>query len=634
MPRSRFKLAIPFVGKDVPSRASEFAHPDIIIGLTVLAYRYEGLRRPDFEQDVISLLRASFEKEVGPFPLRKSSILYESWVVQAGGTIKGKEAAAAPAAAGADDSRVATPPPRADGDSRVVVPLWLLKQSNEEQMTKLYQLLRKLPACIHWLLEQVTFPSFMQHQLRKLSASGQELGGDMLFGNRLGFSGTPSDLLPLDLGRCGYEKGSDGKMISVLTDPRTVSVQRTDARWTVKSLLRRVATAEPRLNALIDTGALITGLSNKAVASYLLANGLGRWCEGVVFLDEHDEKTILVRATGRLLKLSQCGIAVERRFCFYDQVHTTGMDIKHTLNARAALTLGKDMVFRDLAQGAFRMRGIGDGQTVTILVIPEVGELMKRQLAKAQSPAAATPAAAEAVTAVTAEKVQGRYREGTGKGAAEAVTAAVEAAAARGGGGNGARDDSARDLVDITAWLVINSMASERVQFDQLCHQNLAHIWRRNAWASLVEQHSRFRVTDGASFGYVLSMLGEAFVSNRLGSVSRAKLEGKVLGLYFGTARGGTGSSELQRALREVYEGATERFEVRTRLPSSPAARPTHSPPPIPLGRCSMSRPRRATRSLSRPSVRCPGSPSPTPTRSAARGSAACSTSRRAARPL
>ena len=39
MPRSRFKLAIPFVGKDCPSRASEFAHPDIIISLTVLAYR-------------------------------------------------------------------------------------------------------------------------------------------------------------------------------------------------------------------------------------------------------------------------------------------------------------------------------------------------------------------------------------------------------------------------------------------------------------------------------------------------------------------------------------------------------------------------------------------------------------------
>ena len=42
-PRSRLKLAIPFLGKDVPSTASEFAHPDIIIGLTVLAYRWEAM---------------------------------------------------------------------------------------------------------------------------------------------------------------------------------------------------------------------------------------------------------------------------------------------------------------------------------------------------------------------------------------------------------------------------------------------------------------------------------------------------------------------------------------------------------------------------------------------------------------
>jgi hypothetical protein len=40
VPRSRLKLAVPFVGKDVPSKSSEFAHPDVIIGLTVLAYRF------------------------------------------------------------------------------------------------------------------------------------------------------------------------------------------------------------------------------------------------------------------------------------------------------------------------------------------------------------------------------------------------------------------------------------------------------------------------------------------------------------------------------------------------------------------------------------------------------------------
>ena len=46
-----------------------------------------------------------------------------------------------------------------------------------------------------------------------------------------------------------------------------------------KSTVSRLL-AERRGCVLIDTGALITGLSNRAVARYLLANGLGRWCEG------------------------------------------------------------------------------------------------------------------------------------------------------------------------------------------------------------------------------------------------------------------------------------------------------------------------------------------------------------------
>ena len=40
MPKSRQLLAVPFVGKDVPSQASEFAHPDIVIGSSVLAYMF------------------------------------------------------------------------------------------------------------------------------------------------------------------------------------------------------------------------------------------------------------------------------------------------------------------------------------------------------------------------------------------------------------------------------------------------------------------------------------------------------------------------------------------------------------------------------------------------------------------
>jgi len=204
----------------------------------------------------------------------------------------------------------------------------------------------------------------------------------------------------------------------------------------------------PTHRALIDTGALITGLSNKQVAESLLRYGLD-WCDGVVFLDEQDRKVILVRATWRVLKLAQCGIPKHRRFAFYDQIHTTGMDIQHKLDAVAVLTLGKDMVFRDYAQGAFRMRGIGKGQTIRLLLTPEVEELMTREL----------KAAGDEQRAETGEK---------------------------------------RLLQDITAWLVINSMRSERVQYNQLCIQNVHNVWRKNGFKHVLERFSTLRgVQDG-----------------------------------------------------------------------------------------------------------------------------------------
>lgn len=79
------------------------------------------------------------------------------------------------------------------------------------------------------------------------------------------------------------------------------------------------------------------------------------------------------------------------------------MDIGHTHDAVAVLTLGKDMVLRDFAQGAYRMRGIAAGQVcrcddgvgdvahcslsqrIHLLVIPEVRDLIRRELALADS---------------------------------------------------------------------------------------------------------------------------------------------------------------------------------------------------------------------------------------------------------
>ena len=107
--------------------------------------------------------------------------------------------------------------------------------------------------------------------------------------------------------------------------PPSLTPQVMPGDWSVRSLLDHIATARPAFNALIDTGALITGMSNKQVAAYLLQAGLPD-ISGVVFLDELDRKVVLLRPSShaapatKVIKLTQCGISKQRLFSFYDQV--------------------------------------------------------------------------------------------------------------------------------------------------------------------------------------------------------------------------------------------------------------------------------------------------------------------------
>lgn len=77
--------------------------------------------------------------------------------------------------------------------------------------------------------------------------------------------------------------------------------------------------ADPPFHALIDTGALITGLSNKGVAEYLLKMGLPGM-KGVVFLDELDRQMVLLRNM-KVVKLAESGLKWGERFTFYGKFY-------------------------------------------------------------------------------------------------------------------------------------------------------------------------------------------------------------------------------------------------------------------------------------------------------------------------
>ena len=422
-PPPRKLLAVPFVALEVPSRSSEFAHPEVLIGLTVLAYRYEGLRTDDLKK-VVKSLKKDMEAQAGPFSERPARIQFSTWVDDA--NMANMQRLASARAKGQSTVMSGTPD---------IMDLELFQADDDEQMEALMTVLAKHGPTVLYHLQKMVFPKVMKKQVVKLQASGVDLGGDMIFGTRLGFSGTPSDLLPDSLKPCYYEPGSEAEIVRVLTSPEYVTSEHYQPELggspheAVTSFLAHIANArQPNgkgYSALVDTGALITGYSNEDVARTLLELGLPH-CEACVFLDGSDRKMVVDRSDGNPVPLNRSGIKKEKRFAFYDQVHTTGMDIKHSLDACAIVTLGKDMTLRDFAQGCYRMRGLAKGQTLHLLVSQEVLQLVHRV-------------------------------------------------------------SSSGDMAtDCMAWLVAQSMQSEKLQYMMLAKQRLNDVFRTSAFKDLL----------------------------------------------------------------------------------------------------------------------------------------------------
>lgn len=192
VPESRKVLAVPFVGKDVPSATSEFAHPEVRIGLTILAYRYEGLRVTDLSL-IITQLKRSLLQEHGALVERKSRQLYDRWLelatdlaFVAADTVHGPAPSGRPALVRVSSGRSTRSLTVADA-AQDVLPLELLQVEDRAQMTLLHRLIRRLPDVVFHYMRAIVFPRVLHHQRRKLTACGQDLGGNMVFGTRLGF---------------------------------------------------------------------------------------------------------------------------------------------------------------------------------------------------------------------------------------------------------------------------------------------------------------------------------------------------------------------------------------------------------------------------------------------------------------
>ena len=435
VPLARRLLAVPFVGKDRPSDASEFSHPDVLIGLTTLAVFHEGLRYGDVLW-LLHDLQRDFRRETGPIKKRKSFKRYARYVQLAGGRMRGLKTS---------KSRLLD----IEDNRPEVWPVHFLDLQDDSQVRPVYELLRSSKAAGRDYLWRRSFPETLALRPSKLAASGQELGGEAIFDVRIGFSGTPNDLVPAELGVCVYEKATDGRINRVLADSDVVSKYLVQPGWTPKKLLEIIATSEEFL-ALIDCGALVTGLSNREVAEYLITTGL-KHVDGVLFYDEEDVACICSRSDGGGTKVTDAltaNLKPGRRFTFYDHAHCTGLDVKQRVDCVAALTVSKDTTLRDAAQAAFRLRRLGAGQRCRLFLIPQIANCVS-----------------EATKAPLSD-----------------VRKDIDAGW------------SQKGLVRVLSWLAVNQIRRERVNFFVLAEQNVQNVARKVAHATLISSSNNVGV--------------------------------------------------------------------------------------------------------------------------------------------
>jgi len=330
-------LIIPFLGSMVPSLKSIFGHPDVIIFLTLQAMAIKGIPISKIKKLIDNLKeRLDHEADILNSEHKSANITFKRWV---------------------------------ENTDLNQLQLEEIAEDDQTIINQLHHILTHNQDTIFTYLDSVAFPKIEQHQT-KISSNPLDIGGSILFKRRIGFSGTLqnaptySDLLTTQI-----DLSSDGKMVELLNreeNRHAQTIHHTDPSLLMQELQLSFKDFND-YKALIDVGALFKGIPNHIVAQKLLGS-LDKDIDTVVYFDDKKNQMVELNRYGEITDFSETKTPMDRRFTYYDQVHTTGINVPQAQHAKAFITIGNGINARDIFQGSMRMRNLGKGQSLTFLV--------------------------------------------------------------------------------------------------------------------------------------------------------------------------------------------------------------------------------------------------------------------------
>lgn len=330
-------LAIPFSASQTPSSGSQFANPHITMNYTFQNYMKKGVTTQMVEKQV-KLLQEKAMLEIA----------------YSGGKLPLKETTAGKVFA------------KLKGN--INMPLFNYKDENIEDLQNTINSRSEIK---RYFVSHIILPQLEQFEY-KMSCNPQNLAA--FFPKVDGFTGTLWNSVSM------HHKlkpepavGTDAKTLSILWEHsrnNTLTVKEGSLEETIKQLNE----LNVSFDMIADGGGYYKEGSNSEMA-HLLAKIQGK---EVVFYNSKGEQTIT--EGDKEIPLSQTDKSPADRLTFLDQSHTTGADVPQKLDAISIVTIGRNMLLRDLLQSVWRLRGLDKSQRVRFLVTEEVAGIIRQKL--------------------------------------------------------------------------------------------------------------------------------------------------------------------------------------------------------------------------------------------------------------
>ncbi len=338
------EIAIPYLGSNAPNEAAKFQNQFLTLNYTIQIQLAKPISNTVIEQVILAFKnRREVESALNAHCEETVNAVFDEFFMMTGLSIDN------------------------------------IDVENTQQMGAIYEMLKENMALKNYCLTELILPTILYNP--KSLASNTQNHVD-IFQSVAGFTGTDynfNTFHPSIIRDNSLSFGTDGQTIDNLlkNDRQAAHMLQTDSTQALFDVIKMHLHKE-RIHALMDSGALFKGKPNLQVAKELLAILNVKY---VLFFDEANKLSALsengittLASTEDVAKNLMC--KPEDYFTYYDQRHTTGVDIEHAPNTIGLATVSEHNTLRDISQSAMRLRRLKEDENCEFVIM---NSLLKTQ---------------------------------------------------------------------------------------------------------------------------------------------------------------------------------------------------------------------------------------------------------------